>query len=179
MKPSPDQIFEDVAGRDKPGLTTSIKTYFMRHAQVFFYSLGQLWRTPFSMLMTAAVIGIALALPTGMHVLLNNAQQLSGGWDGAAKVSLYLKAKTTDEQARGDNDVRPRHDESSTNAWTEHMGAAGEQSATRRRRAFERSSANAPRPDRYQGQDSDVPDPPTLPARQNAGYRLRTLSEEA
>lgn len=101
MKPtSSDQLLEDVASRDKPGLATSIRTYFLRHAQVFFYSLGQLWQAPFSMLMTAAVIGIALALPTGMHVLLNNAQQISGGWDGAAKVSLYLKQKVSEQQAQ-------------------------------------------------------------------------------
>lgn len=99
MNPSTDQLLEDVATRDKPGLATSIKTYLLRHIQVFFYSLGQLWRAPFSMFMTAAVIGIALALPTGMHVLLNNAQQLSGGWEGAAKVSLYLKQNISEQQA--------------------------------------------------------------------------------
>ena len=101
MKPtSTDQLLEDIPSRDKPGLATSVRTYFLRHAQVFFYSLGQLWQAPFSMLMTAAVIGIALALPTGMHVLLNNAQQISGGWDGAAKVSLYLKQKVSEQRAQ-------------------------------------------------------------------------------
>jgi len=100
MSPDQNHIFEEVASRDKPGLVTNLKTYLLRHAQVFFYSLGQLWRTPFSMLMTAAVIGIALALPTGLNLLLTNAQQLSGGWDGAAKVSLFLKQKVSDEKAR-------------------------------------------------------------------------------
>ncbi len=94
-----DQFFQDVSPRDKPGLATIIKTYFMRHAQVFFYSLGQLWRTPFSLFMTAAVIAIALALPTGLHLLLENAQALSGGWDGAAKVSLFLKKSASEQQA--------------------------------------------------------------------------------
>ena len=50
--------------------------------------------------MTAAVIGIALALPTGLHVLLDNAQQLSGGWQEATQISLFLKTDTTDLQAR-------------------------------------------------------------------------------
>jgi len=95
-----NQLLEDIPQRERPGAGSAIKTYFMRHAQVLIYSLGQLWRTPFSMLMTAAVIGIALALPTGMHVLLKNAQHISGGWDGAAKLSLFLKTSTTDEQAR-------------------------------------------------------------------------------
>ena len=82
-------ILHESVQRDKPGLATGIKTYFLRHAQVLLYSLGQLWRTPFAMLMTAAVIGIALALPTGLHVLLKNAQVISGGWDGVAKLSVY------------------------------------------------------------------------------------------
>jgi len=72
----------------------------LRHLQVFFYSLGQLSRQPMSLFMTAAVIGIALALPTGLHVLLQNAQQISGGWDGAAQISLFLKKSVSDKQAR-------------------------------------------------------------------------------
>jgi cell division transport system permease protein len=95
-----ENILHESVQRDKPGLATSIKTYFLRHAQVFFYSLGQLWRTPFAMLMTAAVIGIALALPTGLHILLKNAQALSGGWDGVAKLSLFLKTEVSDSQAQ-------------------------------------------------------------------------------
>jgi cell division transport system permease protein len=95
-----EHILHETVQRDKPGLTTAIKTYFLRHAQVLLYSLGQLWRTPFAMLMTAAVIGIALALPTGLHVLLKNAQIISGGWDGVAKLSLFLKTSVSDAQAR-------------------------------------------------------------------------------
>ena len=100
MKHDTDQFYQEAISRDKPGLATSIKTYVMRHAQVFFYSLGQLWRTPLSLFMTAAVIGIALALPTGMHILLQNAQTISGGWDGAAKISLFLKKSASVEQAQ-------------------------------------------------------------------------------
>lgn len=94
-----EQLLEDIPRRERPGVVSAIRTWFKRHAQVLIYSLGQLWRAPFSMLMTAAVIGIALALPTGLHVLLKNAQQLSGGWDGAARLSLFLQTETTDEQA--------------------------------------------------------------------------------
>ena len=76
-----------------------LRTYLLRHLQVFFYSLGVLSRSPFATLMTAAVIGIALALPSGLHVVLKNAQQLSGGWDGAAQISLFLKRSVTDAEA--------------------------------------------------------------------------------
>ncbi|HHH39506.1 MAG TPA: ABC transporter permease [Sedimenticola sp.] len=41
--------------------------------------------------MTAAVIGIALTLPAGLHLLLDNLQQLSSGWEGSASISLFLR----------------------------------------------------------------------------------------
>lgn len=77
-----------------------LAVYLLRHLQVFFYSLGQLWRTPLSTLMTAAVIGIALSLPAGLQVLLSNAQHLSQGWNGAAQISLFLKSGVNAGQAR-------------------------------------------------------------------------------
>ncbi|MET0104137.1 MAG: permease-like cell division protein FtsX [Sedimenticola sp.] len=74
--------------------------WLMRHLQVSLASLGRLSRNPLSTLMTAAVIGIALSLPIGLHLLLNNAQQLSGNWDGAASISLFLtqETRTTDAE---------------------------------------------------------------------------------
>jgi cell division transport system permease protein len=81
------------------GPLTALRVYLLRHLQVFFYSLGVLSRSPFATLMTTAVIGIALALPSGLHVVLQNAQQLSGGWDGAAQISLFLKRTVPEEEA--------------------------------------------------------------------------------
>lgn len=68
-----------------------VNAYFTHHLWVLVSSLGQLWRTPFATFMTAAVIGIALALPAGLHVLLQNVQKLSTGWEGTAQVSLFIK----------------------------------------------------------------------------------------
>jgi len=85
---------------NRPGLITLLHSYFLRHIQVFFYSLGQLSRVPISTLMTCMVIGIALALPMGLHTLLNNAQQLSGGWESTAQISVFLKKKITASQAQ-------------------------------------------------------------------------------
>ncbi len=84
----------------RPGLMTLLRSYFLRHIQVFFYSLGQLSRAPVSTLMTCMVIGIALALPTGLHTLLKNAQQLSGGWESTAQISVFLKKDIKASQAQ-------------------------------------------------------------------------------
>ncbi len=65
--------------------------YLLRHLQVLFFTLGQLARAPFASLVAAAVIGISLALPAGLYVLLDNMQRVSGAWDGAAQLSVFLK----------------------------------------------------------------------------------------
>ena len=85
---------------NRPGIGTLFRSYFLRHIQVFFYSLGQLSRVPVSTLMTCMVIGIALALPMGLHTLLNNAKQLSGGWESTAQISVFLHKKITASQAQ-------------------------------------------------------------------------------
>jgi len=44
-----------------------------------------------SSLMTWLVIGIALALPVGLDVALDNASELSAGWESPSQISLFLK----------------------------------------------------------------------------------------
>ncbi|MGM0594142.1 MAG: permease-like cell division protein FtsX [Pseudomonadota bacterium] len=73
-----------------------LHNYLLRHLQTLIYALGQLTRRPFATLMTVAVIGIALAMPAGLHVMLKNVQSVLSGWDSAAQVSLFLH-KQTDE----------------------------------------------------------------------------------
>ena len=74
-------------------------TWLLRHAQMSLSSLGRLSRNPISTAMTAAVIGIALALPSGLHLLVDNVSQLSSSWDGSASISLFLNDNVSDEQA--------------------------------------------------------------------------------
>lgn len=76
-----------------------MKNYLLRHVQVFFFSLGQLAKTPIATLMTLAVIGITLALPAGLYVLFDNLQRASHGWDSGAQISLFLKLDTTERNA--------------------------------------------------------------------------------
>ncbi|MET0066481.1 MAG: permease-like cell division protein FtsX [Candidatus Thiodiazotropha sp.] len=76
-----------------------VHIWLQRHAQVALSSLGRLSRNALSSLMTCAVIGIALALPIGLHVMLHNLQQVSGSWESGASISVFLKQKVSDEQA--------------------------------------------------------------------------------
>ncbi|MGD8913357.1 MAG: permease-like cell division protein FtsX, partial [Candidatus Thiodiazotropha sp.] len=75
------------------------KIWLQRHAQVALASLGRIVKNNLASLMTCSVIGIALALPVGLHVLLANLQNVSGAWDSGASISLFLKQKVSDRQA--------------------------------------------------------------------------------
>lgn len=90
-------------------LGTVPQIWLQRHAQVLLASLGRLVRAPLATLMTSAVIGIALALPVGMHVVINNLQNISGGWEHGASISLFLKQEIDDQQAAALADKLRQH----------------------------------------------------------------------
>lgn len=72
----------------------------IRHLQQAVGSLGDLWRTPFTSVMTVFVLGISLALPATLHLFVKNAQQVSEQWDSASQITLFLKLSTNDKSAK-------------------------------------------------------------------------------
>lgn len=76
------------------------RTWLARHGQTLVGSLGRLAGQPVAAAMTMAVIGIALALPAGLHLLVTNLQGLSGHWDDSLELSLYLDPGTPEARAR-------------------------------------------------------------------------------
>ena len=77
-----------------------MKQWLERHAQTLVGSMGRLWQQPLATLLTILVIGIALALPACLHVLVQNARDASGGWSNALDISIYMKQSATLEQAK-------------------------------------------------------------------------------
>jgi cell division transport system permease protein len=61
------------------------------HGRAFVGALGRLYRTPLASLMTAAVLGVALALPSGFLLLLSNLQGVTDGWEADARISVFLR----------------------------------------------------------------------------------------
>lgn len=76
----------------------NIHNYLLRHMQVMLSSLGELWRQPVASAMTLLVIGIALLLPAGLYVILKNVEQVSGEWQHANRISLFLQNEMTDKR---------------------------------------------------------------------------------
>lgn len=71
-------------------LIQPVHNYFLRHLQTMVGALGRLSRQPLANLMTVAVIGIALTLPIGLHLMVENGRALSGNWDGVVDISVFL-----------------------------------------------------------------------------------------
>ncbi|MFO1394179.1 MAG: permease-like cell division protein FtsX [Steroidobacteraceae bacterium] len=88
-----------------------MKAWLERHLQTMVGSLGRLWTQPFATLLTVLVIGIALALPACLHVLVQNVREASGGWSNALDVSVYMKQSASLDDAKSIADrLRKRRD---------------------------------------------------------------------
>lgn len=96
-----------------------VKAYFLHHARVFISSLGELSRRPIASMMTVTVIAIALALPSGMYLLLHNVNQVSADWDSSAQMSLFIKNNVSAKKVqRLANRINLRNDIESTKIIT-------------------------------------------------------------
>ena len=70
----------------------------MQHAQACIYSMGQLFKHPLNTLLTTAVVGIALSLPAGFYLLLENCQRVASNWDNSSEISLFLKLEVDEKR---------------------------------------------------------------------------------
>ena len=77
----------------------SLRHYLSLHRQNLLDALRRLASQPFASLLTVLVIAIALALPAGLRVLVNNAGALNDSWQGAADFAVYLKVDVSGENA--------------------------------------------------------------------------------
>ena len=82
-----------------PRKTGRFSGWLLRHVSTAIGSLGRLSRQPFASLMIVLVIGVTLALPAAMHLVIKNAQMISSNWDNALDFSVYLKADVSADAA--------------------------------------------------------------------------------
>jgi len=75
--------------------------WLTRHASTSVGALGRLSRHPFASLMIILVIGVTLALPAAINVIVKNVQSVSGSWDNALDFSVYLKLDVSVSEAEG------------------------------------------------------------------------------
>jgi|GEM_PF-3669046 len=75
---------------DSVGFRKALRIGLSRHLASLIFSLGVISRQPLNSALAIAVIGFALALPTGLYLLLHNAQLQVGSMREPPQISLYL-----------------------------------------------------------------------------------------
>lgn len=94
-----------------------------QHRQSFRASLRRLLTRPWSTALTVLVMGIALALPLLLFVLLDNARSLSGGLREAREFTVFLKtAQSTAAAQTFADELRKRSDVISVDLRTPEQG---------------------------------------------------------
>jgi len=74
-----------------------MKSWLMHHLHVMQFTLRRLRTTPVSSLLNVLVIGVALSLPTGGYVLLQNVQSLSDKLAGTPQISVFLSMNVSQD----------------------------------------------------------------------------------
>jgi cell division transport system permease protein len=79
----------------QPNLFQKLLRGVFTHLRQAISSLGELWRSPLWTLITVAVLGVSMTLPTTLHLLVKNIQQVSRSYDQSFEISLFLQNETT------------------------------------------------------------------------------------
>ncbi len=83
----------------RPGIVARFTSWLLHHVQSLIFSLGKIYRSPGPTMMTVAVIGITLTLPSGFFLFLKNIENISGDFRSTSQITLYLKLDLTLDQA--------------------------------------------------------------------------------
>jgi cell division transport system permease protein len=71
----------------------------VNHSRSLLASIGSITKRPISSFIAMLIIGIAIALPAGLHLFLKNLQQMTQQFQTTPTVSLYLQPNTSKQQA--------------------------------------------------------------------------------
>jgi cell division transport system permease protein len=99
----------------------TINNYFSRHAQNCLGALGNMVRQPMASALTITVVGIALAMPSALNIIVKNGQVLAGNLEDIRDFSVYTKPGATLAQAEN---LRKRLEENAIVSSTQLITAS-------------------------------------------------------
>jgi len=76
---------------NEPDFSTLLLSWLDSHRASLADSLRRLGRQPIGSFFTCLVMAIALSLPMGLSLLLDNVERLGGSWQRAAQISLFMQ----------------------------------------------------------------------------------------
>lgn len=81
-------------------MSGAVSSYATRHLQALFGALGRLMRAPLATLLTLMVIGVALALPAGLGLVVDNLRSVTGELGNALDFTVHFKLDTPIERVQ-------------------------------------------------------------------------------
>jgi cell division transport system permease protein len=81
-------------------MSGAVSSYGTRHLQALFGALGRLARAPLATLLTLIVIGVALALPAGLGLIVGNLRSATGELGNAIDFTVHFKVGTPIERVQ-------------------------------------------------------------------------------
>jgi cell division transport system permease protein len=76
---------------DEPDFNTLFHAWVESHRASVVDSVGRLIKQPIGSFFTCLVMAVALSLPMGLALLLDNVERLGGSWQRAAQISLFMQ----------------------------------------------------------------------------------------
>jgi cell division transport system permease protein len=86
---------------DGPDFGMLFNAWIEAHRSSLADSVRRLGKQPIGSFFTCLVMAIALSLPMGLSLLLNNVERLGGSWQRAAQISLYLQLDASANEGQG------------------------------------------------------------------------------
>lgn len=86
--------------RGRPAAANRVTAWLLHHLQSMVFSLGKIYQSPSTTIMTVAVIGITLSLPGGFYLFLKNIDAVSGDFRSTTQISLFLELDVEEDRAR-------------------------------------------------------------------------------
>ena len=72
--------------------------FLSQHRAAIVFTVNRMLSTPFTTLLTVLVIGIALSLPLGLYLLVDNLGRIAANSQGQPEISIFLKDSTSSAQ---------------------------------------------------------------------------------
>ena len=109
-----------------PAAPSRLRVWFDQHLHGLAFSLGRALRKPWATLLTIAVMGLALALPLGLSIVMDNLRHFAGSVQQSREINLVLKADVDAAAAeRTAGTLRGRGDVASVELRTPEQALAG------------------------------------------------------
>ena len=85
---------------DEPDFRTLLLAWLESHRASVVDSLRRLARQPVGSFFTCWVMAVALSLPMGLSLLLENVEKLGGSWQKAAQISLFMQMSVNERDGQ-------------------------------------------------------------------------------